>query len=106
MAIRAGCPQLDCETPHRTCKVLNPSLAGWSEVIDESLRANTGNPTRGPVARLAFSPEPFLQQIGKRLVFCPLPDVFFMHLSHPILQHALSALTRCRFPGTGESVSR
>ncbi len=106
MAIRAGRPQLDCATPDQTCKVLNPSLAGWSEVIDASLRANTGNPTRGPVARLAFSPEPFLQQIGKRRVFCPLPDVLFMHLSHPMLQRALSALTRCRFPGTGESVSR
>jgi hypothetical protein len=29
-----------------------------------------------------------------------------MHLSHPMLQRALSALTRRRFPGTGEEVSR
>lgn len=106
MAIRAGRPQIDCETPDDTCKVINPSLAGWSEVIDESLRAKTGNATRGPVARLAFSPDPFLRQMGDRMVFYPLPDVSFMHLSHPMLQRALSALTCCRFPGTGESVSR
>ena len=31
MSIRAGRPQLDCETPDNTCKVLNPSLAGLKE---------------------------------------------------------------------------
>ncbi len=106
MAIRAERPQMACETPDNTCKILNPSLPGWSEVIDESLRTKTGNSTRGPVARLAFSPDPFLRQMGDRLVFYPLPDVSFIHLSHPMLQRALGALTRCRFPGTGESVSR
>jgi superfamily II DNA or RNA helicase len=106
MALHAGRPQLDCETRDRTCKVLNPALAGWSEVIDDALRCRIGQGMRGPVARLAFSPEPFLQQIGQRQVFCPRPDVLLMHLSHPMLQRALSALTRCRFPGTGDSVSR
>ncbi|MBC2712751.1 MAG: DNA helicase [Desulfosarcina sp.] len=106
MAIHAGRPQLDCETQDRTCKVLNPSLPGWSEVIDDSLRCGAGRGIRGPVARLAFNPDPFLREIGKRLVFRPRPDVMLMHLSHPMLQRALSALTRCRFPGTGESVSR
>ena len=106
MSIRAGRPQLDCETPDHTCKVINPSLTGWSEVIDDSLRSSAQRGIYGPVARLAFSPEPFIRQIGERSVFCPLPDVLFMHLSHPMLQRALSALTRCRFPGTGETVSR
>jgi len=106
MAIHGGRPQLDCMSRDRTCKVLNPSLPGWSEVIDESLRLNVDRGIRGPVARIAFGPEPFLQEIGKRVVFSPRPDVFLIHLSHPMVQRALSALTRCRFPGTGESVSR
>lgn len=106
MAIRAGRPQLDCSAAEHTCRVLNPALPGWSEVIDESLRRTTGHGSRGPVARLAFSPEPFLEEIGDRLVFCPRPDVLLVHLSHPMLQRALSALTRRRFPGTGEEVSR
>ena len=105
MAIRAGRPQLECSEAARTCKVLNPSLAGWTEVIDDSLRLRTGLSARGPVPRLAFSPEPFLQEIGKRLVFCPRKEVLLMHLSHPMLQRALSALTRRRFPGTGDTVS-
>ena len=106
MAIRAGRPQLDCSTTEHTCKVLNPQLAGWSEVIDDSLRRSEGRGSRGPVARIAFSPEPFLEKIAERLVFCPRPDVLLVHLSHPMLQRALSSLTRRRFPGTGEEVSR
>jgi hypothetical protein len=106
MAIRAGRPQLECSEAARTCKVLNPSLTGWTEVIDDSLRLRTGVNARGPLPRLAFSPDPFLQEIGERLVFCPRPDVLLMHLSHPMLQRALSALTRRRFPGTGDTVSR
>ena len=106
MAIRAGRPQLDCATPDRTCKILKPDLPGWIEVIDDSVRLRTGEGKLGPVARLAFSPEPFLERIGQRLVFAPKPDVLLMHLSHPMLQRALSALTRWRFPGTGDDVSR
>ena len=106
MAIRAGRPQLDCSEKPQTCRVLNPGLPGWSEVIDDSLRVRTGTDSRGPVARVAFGPEPFLEDVGGREVFAPRPDVLLMHLSHPMLQKALSSLTRRRFPGTGDSVSR
>jgi hypothetical protein len=106
MAIRAGRPQLDCATPDRTCKILKPDLPGWTEVIDESVRRRTDTGALGPVARLAFSTEPLLEKIGQRLVFSPRPDVLLMHLSHPMLQRALSALTRWRFPGSGDDVSR
>ena len=106
MAIRAGRPQLECSEEQKTCRLLNPGLPGWSDVIDDSLRQLTGTASRGPVARLAFSPEPFLEDVGGRVVFSPRPDLQLMHLSHPMLQKALSSLTRRRFPGTGESVSR
>lgn len=106
MAIRAGRPQLDCSASEHSCKVVNPGLPGWDEVIDESLRRAAGRNVRGPVARVAFGPEPFLETIAGRLVFCPRPDVLLMHLSHPMLQKSLAALTRRRFPGTEEEVSR
>ena len=107
MAIHSGRPQLDCETPEKqTCRVLHPDLGGWNEVIDTSLRITRKGNIRGPVAKLAFSPAPFLKKIGERPVFCPLTDVRFMHLSHPMVQRALSSLTRCRFPGPHDSVSR
>ena len=106
MAIRAGRPQLECAREPETYKVLNPGLPGWSEVIDDSLRLRTGRDTRGPVARLAFSPEPLIEDVGGRQVFYPRRDVQMMHLSHPMIQKAIGSLTRRRFPGTGESVSR
>ena len=106
MAIHAGRPQFDAKPDDSTFRLLNPSLAGWSEVIDESLRRSAGRGSRGPVTRLAFNDDPFLELIGERHVFCPRPDVMLMHLSHPMLQRAFSALTRRRFPATGEEVSR
>jgi hypothetical protein len=105
LAIRVGRPQLECSAEEHTCKILHPALPGWSEVIDDSLRRPVSRATRGPVARIAFSLEPFLEDIGGRVVFSPRSDVLLMHLMHPMLQRALGALTRRRFPG-GDQVSR
>lgn len=106
MAVRGGRPQLDCTDVPRTCRLLNPSLPGWNDVIDESMRRPQKGGTLGPVSRIAFDAAPFLDDIGGRQVFSPRPDVLMAHLSHPLLQHAISTLTRRRFPGTGEQVSR
>jgi superfamily II DNA or RNA helicase len=106
MAVRGGRPQLDCTETERTCKLINPALPGWSDVIDESMRRPQRGGTLGPISRIAFDAAPFLDDIGGRLVFSPRPDILMAHLSHPMLQHAISTLTRRRFPGTGEEVSR
>ena len=106
MAIRGGRPQFQAGPEDGTYRLLNPALSGWSEIIDDSLRRNTERGGRGPVARLAFSPEPFMRQIGERQIFSPRHDVSFLHLSHPLMQRSLAALTRRRFPGAGEEVSR
>jgi len=106
MAIRGGRPQLDCAEEQKICRVMHPELPGWSEVIDDSLRVPSGKDRRGPVARIAFGPEPFLEDVGGRKIFSPRPDVLLVHLSHPMLQKALSSLTRRRFPGTDDEVSR
>lgn len=106
LAMRGGRPQLECTAGPQTCKLINPALPGWSEVIDDSMRRPQKGGTLGPVARIAFDAQPFLETIGGRLVFSPRPDVLMAHLSHPMLQQAISLLTRRRFPGTGEEVSR
>lgn len=106
MAVSAGRPQLDCTETPRTCKLTNPALPGWSEVIDESMRRPQKGGGLGPVLRIAFDSAPFLDTVGDRLVFSPRPDVLMAHMSHPMLQHAIAMLTRRRFPGTGEEVSR
>ncbi len=103
LAIRAGRPQLDCSPTTKSCRLINPGLPGRTEVIDESLRRPKG--AKGALSQLAFTADPFQVQVGARTVFAPRPDVLLMHLSHPMVQKALSALTRGRFPGTEESVS-
>lgn len=102
MAIVGGRPQLECDDELQTCKILKPDTPGWETVIDDSVRL-LGR--RGEVPRLAFNEIPFLENVGGRMVFTPRPDVLMMHLSHPMLQKALSTLTRRRFPGAN-SVSR
>lgn len=106
MAIRAGRPQFSGADEPNTWKILNSGLPGWCDVIDESLRRKTRDTDHGPVMRLAFGPEPFIKDVGGRKVFSPRKDVTLMHLSHPMMQKALSSLTRHRFPGTGNAVSR
>lgn len=106
MAIRVGRPQLDPQPMDHTWRVRNPGLRGWSDVIDDSLRRTVSRQSRGPVMRLAFSSDPFLTEIGGRIIFSPSADVMRVHLSHPMMQRALSSLTRLRFPGTGDEVSR
>lgn len=105
MAMRVGRPQLDYSVQQKTCRVINPGLPGWSDVIDESLRSKTRNGVPGPVPRLAFDESPFMEKVGDRLIFNPRKDTKQMHLAHPMMQKATGALTRRRFPGA-ESVSR
>lgn len=106
MSIRAGRPQLVPAAEPKTFKLVNPGLAGWSEVIDESLRAKGAAGAKGPVVKVTCSPEPFIEKVAGRDVFAPRKDVHMLHLSHPMLQKATASLTRLRFPGTDEEVSR
>lgn len=106
LALQGGRPQLQCDATVHTCNLLRPDLPGWNEVVDHSLRRHQKGDVKGPLMRLAFGPEPFYETIGQRQVFHPKPDVQMMHLGHPMIQRATSALTRKRFPGTGEGVSR
>jgi len=106
LAVRAGRPQLEQTQESGTWRLVHPDLPGWVEVVDESLRTDAGRTARGALRRLAFDSAPFIEQAGERTVFNPRPDVAMMHLSHPMLEQAFSALSRRRFPGSGEEVSR
>lgn len=106
LAVRAGRPQLEPSNEPGTWRLTHPDLPGWIEVVDDSLRTGAGRGTRGALQRLAFDSTPFIEQVGERTVFNPRSDVAMMHLSHPMLDRAFSALSRRRFPGTGDEVSR
>jgi len=106
MAVNAGRPQIAAAAESGTFRLVRPDLPGWAEVVDESLRLGARRDGHGPVARLAFGPEPFIDRVGERLVFAPRADVAMLHLSHPMLERSFASLTRRRFPGTGDEVSR
>ena len=107
MAVSAGRPQLRVAEEPGFYRVLRPDLPGWRDVIDESVRRPAlGGTHGGPMPRLAFSPEPFIERLGRLSVFQPRGDALLMHLAHPMMQRALGVLTRRRYPGGGSEVSR
>ena len=103
----AGRPQLRqiAEDPG-FWRVLRPDLPGWRDVIDEALRRPVPGGGRGPMPRLAFGTEPFIERIGRLRVFLPRGDAVLMHLAHPMMQRALGVLARRRYPGVGGEASR
>lgn len=105
MSIHAGRPQLTALDASQRCRILQPSLTGWSDTIDDTVRRNATGSGLGPVPQLAFSAEPFIEQIGGRAIFRPRLDTLMVHLSHPLMDKALNWLTRRRFPGP-HAVSR
>ena len=105
MSVHAGRPQLSDPDDEGKSKIVNPSLAGWSETIDESVRRNATGSALGPVPFLAFSADPFISDVGGRQIFRPRYDVLMMHLGHPMMGKAISSLGRRRFPGQN-AVSR
>ena len=107
MAIPHGRPQLRVAEEPGFYRVVRPDLPGWRDVIDESVRRPAlGGASGGPMPRLAFSPEPFIERLGRLSVFQPRRDALLMHLAHPMMQRALGVLTRRRYPGGQSDVSR
>ena len=107
MAVSHGRPQLQVAEKPGFYRVLRPDLPGWRAVIDESVRRPApGGADGGPMPRLAFSPEPFIERLGRSSVFQPRRDALLLHLAHPMMQRALGVLTRCRYPGGPGEVSR
>ena len=105
MAIPAGRPQLEVAEERATYRIIRPDLPPWRKVIDDSVRRNAPNGVKGPVPLLAFSPEPFIERLGELSVFSPRRDALLMHLAHPMMQRALTVLSRRRYPG-GESAEK
>ena len=107
MAVPHGRPQLRVAEEPGFYRVVRPDLPGWRDVIDESVRRPApGGAGGGPMPRLAFSPEPFIERLGRLSVFQPRSDALLMHLAHPMMQRAIGVLTRRRYPGGRSEASR
>ena len=106
MAVPAGRPQLlpDAVAPD-IWRLKQPDLAGWRDVVDDSVRIPAAGNGKGRLPGLAFSTTPFMEELGDLTVFRPRRDILLMHLAHPMLHRALSVLARRRYPGDSQ-VSR
>ena len=99
LATSGGRPQLQVAEEGGFYRVMDPALPGWQEVIDEAVRRPAPDGGTGPMPRLAFSTDPFIEQLGSLNVFLPRRDAVLMHLAHPLMRRALSVLARRRYPG-------
>ena len=103
LAIPAGRPQLQADGESGFCRMLYSDLPGWRDVIDDAVRRPAPAGGYGPMPRLAFSTEPFIERLGRLSVFRPRQDALLVHLAHPLMQRALGVLTRSRYPGRNET---
>ena len=99
MATSGGRPQLQVAEQSGFYRLVDPALPGWQEVIDETVRRPAPDGGTGPMPRLAFSSDPFIEQLGSLNVFLPRRDAVLMHLAHPLMRRTLSVLARRRYPG-------
>ena len=106
MSTSGAPPHLEAADERGFYRIVKPDLRGWGDVIDESVRLPNSNGGLGQMPRLAFSPEPFIERLGRLQVFLPRRNALLMHLAHPLLQRSLSILTRRRYPGGEQPVSR
>lgn len=98
-----GRPRFEAtETPGRL-RLKHPIPAGWSDLIDESLRLGSAKGIKGALPSLVFDPAYFIHYSEGRPVFRPAKDVALLHLAHPLYQKALASFARLRFPGTGNA---
>jgi len=107
MAISAGRPRITAPDDRGRCRIVNPPPASWSAVIDDAVRIAAPGRALGAIPSLAFDAAHFIDLIGGRPIFRCRKDTLLLHLGHPMLQRALTVLTRQRFPGAGKGeVSR
>ena len=105
MAVGAGRPRISNPDDHGISRILQPHPPAWGPILDDYVRLPAGNAAAGALPGLAFDPNAFIVTIGGGLpVFRPRPDALLMHLAHPLIHHALTALTRLRFPGASDRV--
>ena len=100
MAMRADRPQLvPVAAEPGLYRLKHPDLPDWTDVVDEAVRLRAAGNGKGAVPQLAFSEDPFMEEVGPLQVFRPRPDALLMHLAHPLFHRALGVLARRRYPG-------
>ena len=101
-----GLPRFESTGETDRVRLLPPIPPRWQELVDDTLRLPARNGGLGPLPRLAFDPESFIDTSRGRPVFRQPADARLVHLGHPLYHRALALFARARFPGGGDSRSR
>lgn len=99
MGLGCGLPRMEGPDENGRFRLIEPIPAPWRALVDDSLPLSSPRGVIPALPRLTFDPQAFLHDSNGRTVFRPEPNTFLMHLGHPLLQHALSAIARARYQG-------
>ncbi len=105
MGVGSTRPRLGPPDAQGRVPILLPVPAAWRPVIDDTV-ALAGPGQEGALPSLTFDPKTLLVAAGPRQVFRSRRDTLLVHLSHPLVQQGLTALTRRRYPGSDGAISR
>ncbi len=100
LGIKVGLPRLE-DVGNGRYRLLQPLPARWENVLDDSVRINSGREL-GPLRQLLFDPECLVEVRSGRPIFRSAKDTVLLHLGHPVVKLALATIARERFPGAAD----
>jgi hypothetical protein len=99
LGLGVGRPRLEGPDARGRFRLAHPIPPAWQALVDDVLRLNRTQDTRGALPGLIFDAAQWMQHVGGRPVFRPTRDTVLLHLGHPLLHAALAVFARARFPG-------
>ncbi|MGG6265406.1 DISARM system SNF2-like helicase DrmD [Leptolyngbya sp. AN03gr2] len=94
-----GLPRFEAIDSDGRVRLKAPIPPKWEALVDDYLRLETPDGTRGALPAIVFDPQHFIQYRNHRPVFRAAKDTTLVHLGHPLYHQALSLFARARFPG-------
>lgn len=83
-----------------------PIPSRWQKIVDDYLRLNLSQDTKGALPAIVFDPKHFIDYKNQRPVFRASKDTTLLHLGHPLFHQALAMFARARFPSEEQRSSR
>lgn len=111
LRVGSGGTDVSLEGPdeHNRYRLSAPFPPDWVDLIDDTLRLGgdgNGSRLRGPLRKLLFDPQGFVDAVNGRPVFRARRDTVLLHVGHALFRRALATFARVRFPGSQHEASR
>lgn len=105
LSLGIGMPRFEGPDEQGKLRLRMPIPREWESLIDDHLRLETEENTRGPLPAIIFDPQQFVikNTDNGRAIFRPSKDTVLLHLGHPLFRKALALFAQVRFPGNNYS---